>query len=297
MKTFRYLAAAAALLMASGAYAEITNTVLDLGDFTAPTEQISGQNLEQAPFNFYYTSSGSQVIYTAEEIAPMVNRNAAITSISFVYGDPDFSSYGDFENTLECYIQLIDAAQFTYVDYKSHWFQPANVSSTATLDYEYNIYKLGDTDIITLTFPEPFQLNKNTDAGKNLLVTSTQTFTSGDSDDGQYWRPYVYNNVERTYRMACYGFDGDNDFFSRVEEGGLIYTSTDHSDCYRTDIPVVRFEYTYDDIIDGVANVEMTDDAPVQMYDLQGREVSRDYATPGIYILRQGNKTTKTVIK
>ena len=45
----------------------------------------------------------------------------------------------------------------------------------------------------------------------------------------------------------------------------------------------------------GVANVESTDEAPVEWFNLQGLRVDGDHLTPGIYIRRQGDKTCKVI--
>lgn len=292
--------AASALLIAAGSFAQTKVTAnLDLGDFANPTQQITAaQNIEQAPFNFYYEGSGSQFIYSAEEIAPIVDKQGEIVSISFCYGDPDFSSYMDFGCDLKCYVQLIDDAQFTYIDNKSHWFKPIDVSTTAEAAYEFSFDKAADIDVITLTFPTPFKITA-ADAGKNLLVTCTQSYTSGDSDNGQYWRPYVYNNAERNYRMACFGIEpvSANNFLERVAAGGQISFTEDHSDCFRTDLPVARIAYSYEDFPDGIADIDASAEAPARMFDLRGCEVSAENAAPGIYIVRQGDKSYKKVVR
>lgn len=47
----------------------------------------------------------------------------------------------------------------------------------------------------------------------------------------------------------------------------------------------------------GVANVESTDEAPVEWFNLQGLRVDGDHLTPGIYIRRQGKTTKKVLIR
>lgn len=47
----------------------------------------------------------------------------------------------------------------------------------------------------------------------------------------------------------------------------------------------------------GVANVESTDEAPVEWFNLQGLRVDGDHLTPGIYIRRQGKVTKKVLIR
>ncbi len=59
----------------------------------------------------------------------------------------------------------------------------------------------------------------------------------------------------------------------------------------------VRFFFKDDvSVQTGVENITVSDsDAPATYYNLSGVRVSSDNLTPGIYILRQGNKTTKVI--
>lgn len=45
----------------------------------------------------------------------------------------------------------------------------------------------------------------------------------------------------------------------------------------------------------GIESIDADNDAPVEYYDLRGIRVSGD--APGLYIRRQGNKTTKVLVK
>lgn len=283
------LAAVSALAM----NAEIVNATLDLGDFEGSQQQISGQNLEQAPFNFYYAGSGSQLIYSATEIAPLFEHGATINSISFRYGDPTFSHYTEFTADLQVYLQLLDADEFNYVDNKSAWFIPSNPSGIATLEYNWTMDNMGGEEVITLNFTEPLVITPG-DAGKNLLVTSCADMRDGE--EAQYWLPYVYNNSVRNYRMATFGYDGINDFMDRVADGGEISAQAQHSECFKYDLPVARIAYSYDDNADGVHNA-VCDMEGAEIYDLQGRRVMSETPAAGIYVVRENGSAHKVVIK
>ena len=48
----------------------------------------------------------------------------------------------------------------------------------------------------------------------------------------------------------------------------------------------------------GVSEILTTDNnAVAEYYNLQGIRVSADSLTPGLYIVRQGNKTSKTIVR
>lgn len=305
------IVALAAATLAMSANATIHYEQLDLGDFNNPTNQIAGQNLEQAPFNLYYTHSGSQVVYNADETADLFEHDCEITSLTFIYGDPDWTCYEEISFEVGCYLQLIDADQFTYENNTTYWFKPEKQSVIArgTLDYTYDL--LGQNFPVTLTFDIPFEI-KAADKGKSLLLTSYSNVIGIDADPSasQYLRPYVYNNDLRNYRMACYGYDlHDDDFLETVEAGAKIKnTDGTHSDAYRYDLPIVRIEYNWDDTPveepkegeddPGVSSIsEITADSDAAEYfNLQGIRIDRP-AAGQIVIRRTGNTTTKLVIR
>ncbi len=289
-----YMALAAAALLAMPASADIVEATLDLGDYENSTTVINnGQG--QAPFYFYYEHSGTQVIYTSQEIASLFTNGASIKSITFRFGDPATTSWYSFTESLRCYIQLIDAEEFTVVENRSNWFKPVNASSVATATLNYDMDMMEGIEI-TMTFPEPFAVTPE-DAGKSLLVTSESECTEGDPTHGQYFNAFTYENTARTYRVAAYYKDGSANFQERVDNGGLIYYETENSSVYRYDLPVARITYTYD-TGSGVNEIN-ADAADQEVYDLSGRRIgtSLDGVTPGIYVVRAGGKATKVAVK
>lgn len=272
----------AALFCGSQAFAaDETAAILDLGDFDDSVEQVEGQNDEQAPFIFFYSYSGTQVIYSADEIAALFEHGANIHSISFRYNDLTWSSYNPFSEDLSCYLQLIEDEAFEKVDNKYVWFKPEGQSCVATAEYTWEVDF--EDDIITLTFDEPFEI-KTTDAGKNLLVTSSSRLTDGDSFDGQYVCAYSYNNDERNYRMACWGSDSKDDFESQVAAGDEVKS------VFRTDLPVARIHYTYS-LNTGIDAVNVADEAPAVFYNLQGIRVARP--ENGVFLKVKGGEVSK----
>ena len=288
----------ALMLLAVPAHAATVEATLDLGDFENSTQQIeNGQNLEQAPFNFYYSHSGTQVIYTAEEVSALYEHGASITSISFRYGDTTWSSWYDFSHSLTCYMELIDDSEFKATDGKYKWISPAGepVSATATLEYTMDL--TGDYFDITLTFDTPFVIKK-ADAGKSLLITSTSDLTEGESDYGQYVRPCVYSNEQRNYRMACYGNDkGDEDFLALVKSGAEIGGT--RSDVYKYDLPVARIKYSYNDTPTAIDDIAAESTGKCRVYNMSGMQIgdSADNLPKGIYIIQSGSETKKMVVK
>ncbi|MCM1519649.1 MAG: hypothetical protein NC098_02565 [Lachnoclostridium sp.] len=311
MKTKSLLALAAATIFSLSANATVHFDQLDLGDFSNPTDQISGQNLEQAPFNLYYTHSGSQFIYNADEIADLFDHDCAISSITFIYGDLSWQCYPEFSFEIGGYIQLIDEEEFAYVDNTTYWFKPENKSVLATGTLEYTWDNYGENIPVTLTFDTPFEI-KAADKGKNLLLTCFSNASDVDDfSNTQNMLPYVYNNSLRNYRMACYGYDHENeDFLEIVEAGAMIKnTAGTHSDAYKYDLPIARIAYSWDDTpakeeeeeeegggTTSIDQVSVNGDAAVEYFNLQGMKIDRP-AAGQVVIRRAGNTTSKVIIR
>lgn len=298
MKKIYALAILATASLALTAQAETKTGTLDIGDFEGCTTYIYGQNIERAPFNFYFTNSGTQLIYTAEDIAPLVEAGAKITSLTFRFGDPEAMSYYDLSYNLHAYMQLIDADRFTLIDGKTNWFTPGGDSAIGEGTFTFDmIMDMASEDIpATVTFATPFEIPK-TATGKSLLITSWATLDTGDSEGGQCIYPYAENNAARTYRMACFASDTKDNFIEQVNTGALIDLVTTGTDVYNTDIPVLRISYTYEDTADGIECISTPEeDAPAQYFNLQGQRIY--YPEPGqLVIKRQGSQAVKTIIR
>ena len=72
------LATIAIAAVAQYAPAQETAT-LEIGDFSSTTQLFGGSAWECAPVNFYYSNSGGQFLYTAEQIASIADDNGEIT--------------------------------------------------------------------------------------------------------------------------------------------------------------------------------------------------------------------------
>lgn len=72
---------------------------------------------------------------------------------------------------------------------------------------------------------------------------------------------------------------------------GLEYNKWDESAVQTANIADIELPS------DGVENVEIDVNAPIEYYNLQGVRINSNNLTPGLYIQRQGNKATKTFIK
>lgn len=274
--------------------AEEKTGMLEMGDYAGSTEYIDGQNIEKAPFNFYYTHAGAQIIYAAEEISQLVEVGGKIESITFRYGDQDYTTWNDFSYTLKGYLQLIDQDQFTAVDAKYFWIKPVDASATAETTFEYDVTLTGSDYIeLTLNFEPAFVVPK-TAVGKSLLVTTQNDLLTGNSDDGQNLRPYSYTNTANKYRMACWASDTKDNFNAQVTIGEEINLSSNSSDLYKTDIPVAKISYKYEDVVNAISEVGVESSADVHYFNMQGVEVINP--KDGIFIRVEGGNAKKVVL-
>lgn len=110
------------------------------------------------------------------------------------------------------------------------------------------------------------------DSGLDLLVYSSETF-EGEEEIFEWYKADLTRDAEG--RPA--------EYIQQYYEDGAFENS---------------FRIVFNDYVDvaGIGSVEADSDAPVQLYDLRGMQVTGD-AAPGIYIRRQGNKVSKIVIR
>ena len=291
-----FLMALAAVAMTANAQTEVSAT-LDLGDFENSTEQLEGSVSEQAPFNLAYVYSGAQVIYQPEEIAPLFEHPSKIKSITFRFADNNFMCYNEFTASVGCYLQFIDddyLFENAPASEPDRWYAPVGKSADAigSLSYSYDLQMGFD---VTLTFSTPFEVTSE-NQGKSLLLTSWCSSPDMQDEDSNV-KAMVYGNSSRQKRFASYASDTVNNFLTQVENGGEI-TTADHGWVWTSEIPVARIAYTYAE--GGQVGVDeiTAGEASREVYDLQGRRVSTlDGAAAGIYVVRQGDKTSKVVVR
>lgn len=61
-------------------------------------------------------------------------------------------------------------------------------------------------------------------------------------------------------------------------------------------IGLKTMKVTFEKSTQGVADIELGEEAPAEYYNLQGVRMNGEL-TPGLYIRRQGNKATKVIVK
>lgn len=228
-----------------------------------------GYSWAAAPTNFSHNNTGSQIIYTKEQLAKMAGK--AISQINFVFHNE--SAYEEYPRTVNVWVKEIDDDAFAYDDRAGEYkfFEYAD-GTLAITDYAYagELYNYaGGNGELELTFDKPL----NYSGEKNLLVTLT--FEGDNCCNTSDFNFYCNNEVKN---KAITYFNDNYTFGDYAETEDWPYVNTDCVD--ELEQPVTRFFFT-DPVWDGIhgasANRHDTADTTAEVYNLAGQRVGKTY--------------------
>ena len=278
---------------------------LSIGDYYNTNLKFDGFNDDITPIVFNYCHSGSQTIYTAEELKEMKGKD--ITKIAFRMYNEFLSDY-TFNSKL--YIQEISDSKFNFntTEQAYEWFDynksiKAESHQTVTLD----TYCSDDELIFNLSeFPFSY------DGNALLLTIINDVETCLDTSNG-YISFYYYEPATR--QSYKYGSDND-DFLTYITTNKYMNGGNDPEAT-----PVVKF--TYDDkfytgakdavaaqkhsvtTTAGAVVLNLSENDLVEIFDISGKVVvaknfMEGYNTVdmqnGIYIVKIGNEVHKVCV-
>lgn len=210
-------------------------------------------------YGYNMDSNGkNQNIYDANQLAAM--QGGTITSIGFSYANVSRNSTPN--NLVKVYMGQVDDDMFTSMDFVS-------------------------TDALTLVFDGTTQFTQTNEPGVFTINLTT---------------PYVYNGGNL---IVAIDYGKVTGAWATVNWYGLNSESTTQSPSlyqgtaqpiYGRFYPMTTFEYSASQV-DGVEDIEAADSNAAEFYNLQGVRVNPETAAPGIYVKRQGSKTTKVVVR
>lgn len=285
MKAINILAAIAVAATSLTASAKQLSGTLALGDFDSPSDYYAGTAWEAAPANYFFTYSSSQIIYTAEELAEIADVNGKITKVTFKYVEAA-PGYGNHELSMD--ICLDDATEDAFVKDaagKYKWM-PFSDTCKGSWTYELENYNEGEATEVEITLDTPYEVKP----GTSLVITTT----ASNSEATAYidcFTAYCYAAAGRPKRAASKCSDVAE--VLPVPGAYIEHQSGQWSSGEFAEVPVVKFDYVYDDATDGIASVAADADAAVY-YNLQGMRV--DAPTSGIYVKVQGGRATKVAL-
>ena len=164
-----------------------------------------------APTQYTVKHTGSQIIYTKDQLKDMAGKE--ITSISFKYFN--LSAYQAYPRTINVWVKEIDDNAFAYNDTKKAYcyFEYSDATKAATditfaedfVDYSYMSRDL------KVDFDKPFAYSGT----KNLLVTIT---FDGDEDAETPSDIEFYYNTDGTAKKKAMAACSDNSTFEKFYE-------------------------------------------------------------------------------
>lgn len=236
-----------------------------------------GYSWAAAPTNFSHSMTGSQIIYTKEQLAKM--RGKAITQVNFIFRNE--CAYGTYPRTVKVWAQEIDDANFDYDDkaglYMFYDYKDATVA-VAGMEYAGELYDLIGNGELEIAFDKPINYSGN----KNLLLT----FTFEGTECCNTLDFNFFYNADMPKKAMSY-FSDRRSFDEYAESVDWPYVNDDCTP--KLEQPITRFFYTeaVTDNIDSTNSGNRTATGSDAMYNLAGQRVSKTYK--GI-VVKNGKK-------
>ena len=236
-----------------------------------------GYSWAAAPTNFSHSMTGSQIIYTKEQLAKMGGK--AITQVNFIFRNE--CAYGTYPRTVKVWAQEIDDANFDYDDkaglYMFYDYKDATVA-VAGMKYAGELYDLIGNGELEIAFDKPINYSGN----KNLLLT----FTFEGTECCNTLDFNFFYNADMPKKAMSY-FSDRRSFDEYAVSVDWPYVNDDCTP--KLEQPITRFFYTdaVTDNIDSTNSGNRTATGSDAMYNLAGQRVSKTYK--GI-VVKNGKK-------
>ena len=275
MKKF-YMILAAVAAMTMSAQAQTVNLgAVEVGDFDNPTEIYNGSYFDMAPTNFYLAHTGAQMLFTADELAEMQNKDGVkINKLTFKFNNA--GTLEDIVRDVKLYLQETDATEFAVVDGVKQFFEFGDPVVETEVTYEL-IYTMGEDVELVLELTEPFALT----SGKNLLVTVVCDAQDDDNCTmGSDYAPFYTSGI----RGKAMVYTDNWTSFVDYALGEDFPDATASLGCgTNVELPVTKIEYSYSPST-GIEEVEVVKTGDNAYYNLMGHKFSAGNLPAGIYI-------------
>lgn len=218
----------------------VVNATLEVGDYQGATTVVEGSYWDSAPTTFYLAHTGSQMIYTPDDLAPLAElQNVKIHKLTYRYTNMD--AYSTITRDVKVYLQQIDATEFAKVEGVKQFFDFDENAPCydAVVDYDFADTYGDDGELEFDLSAAPFALTP----GKALLVTVVMDAQDDDNCLNSGFDLQFYNTGFRHRAMT----------FTHNTVSFLEYKDTeDFPDAKATlgcgtdiDLPVTRISYSY----------------------------------------------------
>jgi len=274
MKKF-YMILAAIAAMTMSAQAQTMQGVMEVGDFTAPTEVYDGSFFDMAPTTFYLAHTGCQMIYTAEQLQDIQElKDVKINQLAFKFRND--GAWEEISRNVKIYLEQIDATEFAVVEGVKQFFN----FGEPVMECEFTCNMLdyfGDDGEVVFNLDEPFAIT----AGKSLLVTIV--FDAYDDDNctmGSAYAPFYTSGI----RSKAMLYTDNTISFVDFAQGNDFPDATSMLGCgTNVDLPVTQIIYTYNKMT-SVEEVNIAAKQDNVYYNLMGQKFVGSNLPAGIYI-------------
>ncbi len=284
-KTFTFAAMLLAVITANAQDANKLDS-LSIGDYDGLLENgddsqcYQGSFYDKCPTTFYLKHTGTQIIYTKEELANLAGKDI----VRLKYPFNNLGGVQAYPRTVKVSLMETDATAFEY-DSKTETYKffdydkATNVVAAYDFDYDFSeIYGLNGEFI--LNFDKPFTFNGD----KNLLVVITcdGEDTSESPFDVNFFCNSDIKNRAMTYVNDNYSFDD----FKETED----WPNTNLETGTKLELPVTQLVFTKDKT-SGISEIKTANDVKnATMYNIAGQKVGQDYK--GL-VIKAGKKYLK----
>lgn len=279
-KIYMIIAALAATTMNVQAQ-EVLSGVLNVGDYEGAVALVEGSYFDEAPTTFYLAHTGSQMIYTAEDLSDFTDDKENIKITKLTYRFYNENSYYDIERSVKVYLQEIEDTEFAVADGKKQFF---DFDASAPLFDSEQVYEMiltyGDDGEMEFDLSDnPFTITP----GKGLLVTAVFDALDDYNCNDSGFDMYFYSTGIRNRAMT---FTNNTVSFLDYKETENFPDATAMLGCgTNIDLPVTKIDYTYQEVIPtAITDINVGNTENGAYYNVMGHKIDGSDLPAGIYI-------------
>lgn len=281
MKKFYMILSALAAMTMTATAQEVLSDELEVGDYAGATAQIEGSYWDAAPTTFYVAHTGSQMIYTADDLSAFSEEKQNIKITKLTYRFANNNSFYDIERDVKIYLQEIDATEFASVDGKKQFFDFDETSPVYDSQEMYEmLLTYGDDGEMEFDLSNnPFTINP----GKGLLVTAIFDALDDSNCNESSFDMAFYTTGIRNRAMT---FTNNTVSFLDYKDTEDFPDATAMLGCGTSiELPVTKISYTYQEVIPtAITDINIDNAGNGAYYDVMGRVLDGSNLPAGIYI-------------
>ena len=237
-KSLLLLAALATMSLAQAQ--NIQSGTLLVGDYEGATTVVEGSYWDSAPTTFYLCHTGSQMIYTAEDLADLAGLDG-VKIQKLTYRFMNVGGYETMTRDVKVYLQEIETTEFAKIEGVKQFFDFDETAPcySAVVDYDL-VETYGDDGELEFDLSAaPFAVTP----GKGLLVTVVMDALDDSNGLSSSFDLQFYNTG---YRHRAMTFTHNNVSFLDYKETEDFPDATSMLGCGTDiDLPVTKIDYSY----------------------------------------------------